>query len=224
MLYNKTILIIDDDKAICDLLQQILAKKNINSFVANNTTQALSLLEYIKFDLLLLDYMLPNENGIDFLKKINQKHHKLPIIMLTATHNIDTKIDALELGAFDYITKPFNFVELFLRINKAIEINQTPYKNEDLYSDGIDFNYNERVLTINNKSISLTEDQSNIFNFFWLNPNKILSKEEIISSLDKTTESNLNVSIMRLRKKIKTIDPKTEYLKTIRYKGFTLVK
>ncbi len=223
MLSNKTILIVDDDKTICDLLQQILAKKDINSFVAYNTTQALSMLEYIKFDLLLLDYMLPNENGIDFLKKINKNYSSIPIIMLTATHNMDTKIDALELGAFDYITKPFNSVELFLRINKAIEVNKQIYNTEEK-SSGIDFDYTKKILTINAKAIELTENEANIFNFFWLNPNKILSKEEIISSLDKTTESNLNVGIMRLRKKIETINDKTEYLKTIRYKGFILVK
>ena len=114
--YIAHILVIDDDDRIRDLLKKFLSKENFLVSVASNAIDAENLIKSLKFDLIVVDKMMPEKNGVDFIKTIRQNDDNTPVIMLTAMSDIDSKIEGLSIGADDYISKPFDAKELLLRI------------------------------------------------------------------------------------------------------------
>lgn len=224
---NYTILIIDDDTELCQLIKQLFETNGYSAFVANNTINALDFLHYINFHAIILDYMMPKQNGIEFLHTLKQEKITIPVLMLTATNEIDNKIDALTLGAQDYLTKPFHPKELILRVNNLIKIqNSYYYSNEIIAFGNFKFNKNNNTLTYQGTPIALSSLETDILLLLVSNLNQVVTKEDMLKALNKPLNENnlntLNVNIMRLRKKIEVNGEKI--LTTIRGKGFILSK
>lgn len=220
------VLIIDDDEKICDLLSKLFIKNNYVVFYATNTINARKLIKYIYFNALVVDYMMPKENGIEFIDSLRSKHINLPAIMLSAVDEIDNKILAFNKGLNDYLSKPFNSEELLLRVKNLLKIR---YDLIDISSNvivcgDIHFNKINNSLKINNETINLSNLENDIFKIFINNINKTIYKEDMLKELGKQLNDNnlstLNVNIMRLRKKLEFSNKK--YIKTIRGKGFIL--
>jgi two-component system phosphate regulon response regulator OmpR len=225
-MFKPQILIIDDDEKIGELLSKLFIINGYIAFYALNTEDARKLIKYISFNALVVDYMMPKENGIDFISSLHAANINIPSIMLSAVDEIDNKITAFQGGANDYLTKPFNSKELLLRVQNLLKIRFDAVDNsQDTIRQGdILFNKTSNSLKINNIEINLSTLEMEIFKIFINNVNKTIYKEDILKGLGRQiTESNLNtlnVNIMRLRKKLESNNKK--YIKTIRGKGFVL--
>ncbi len=213
------ILVIDDDVRIRELLQKILTKNGFITSIASDVNEARKQLKKEKFDLLVLDLMLPEESGFDFLKEIREKQNLIPVIMLTAMGDIDNKTQCFEGGCNDYLVKPFEPKELILRINNLLKNTKKVNKNICCFGEFI-FDFKKQTLFKNSEEIHLTDIETKLLNLLCKNLNKTLSREELL--LDELNERSIDVSIARLRKKIEKDSKTPKFLKTIRYKGYKL--
>ena len=221
---KKSILLVDDDQRLRELLKDYLNEKNFQVFTSEDFNEAREILGFFIFDLIILDRMMPTGDGINLIQDI-KKASKTPIIMLTAMgENID-KIDGLKTGTDDYITKPFEPEELFLRINNLLKLYENINKSELLFSFG-SFIYNTKTnsLTLNDKEIYLTEGENNLLLKLINNRNSTLSREELAEKeFDESELRKVDVGITRLRQKIENIPKHPQYIKTIRGKGYMLI-
>lgn len=212
------LLVVDDDARIRELLQRYLIDHGYFVSIAKDTVQALNILQEIECHLIILDIMMPGETGVEFTKKLrSQFNNAIPIIMLTAMGEIDDKIYGLEVGADDYLVKPFEPKELLLRINNIIKRN---IKNQDSYYFG-DFIYNidNQALLRFNEQIFLTQSEHLLINILLKNSNNILTREYLSESL-KINERSVDVQIIRLRNKIEINPSRPQFLQTIRNQGY----
>lgn len=214
------ILIIDDDDRIRNLLEKYLIKNGFIVKSASDTMGAEKIMQKYIFDLIIVDNMMPNESGIEFLSKIRQNNNNTPAIMLTALGEIENRIEGLSAGADDYLSKPFEPKELVLRINNILKrVNRTNNNNIVNFND-FSFNLNKNELYKNDILIKLTDTEIKILNIFITNSNIVLTREDLCKMLNGIDERSIDVQITRLRKKIE-IDPKNpRFLKTIRHKGY----
>tara|TARA_Y100000817_G_scaffold131947_1_gene103313 strand:+ start:316 stop:993 length:678 start_codon:yes stop_codon:yes gene_type:complete len=219
--YKAHILVVDDDDGIRELVKQFLNKNNFLVTTAKNSEDALEKVKIIKFDLIVLDIMMPGKSGLEFTNE-NKKKIDTPIILLTAKGEASERVEGLEIGADDYLAKPFEPKELILRINNIL--NKT--KNDDLKriiefgSIKIDLNKlfihkNKKILKINNTEKIILEKMIN-------SPGKIFQREEIGSLINLEKERSIDVIITRLRKKIEENPKSPKYLQTIRGEGYVL--
>ena len=219
--YKAHILVVDDDDGIRELVKQFLNKNNFLITTAKNSEDALEKVKIIKFDLIVLDIMMPGKSGLEFTNE-NKKKIDTPIILLTAKGEASERVEGLEIGADDYLAKPFEPKELILRINNIL--NKT--KNDDLKriiefgSIKIDLNKlfihrNKKILKINNTEKTILEKMIN-------SPGKIFQREEIGSLINLEKERSIDVIITRLRKKIEENPKSPKYLQTIRGEGYVL--
>ncbi len=213
------ILVVDDDKRIRELLQQLLEKNGFIASISANADEAREQLNKTNFDLLVLDLMMPNESGIQFLTDLRiNENNNIPAIMLTAMGDIDNKIQCFENGCNDYLVKPFEPKELILRINNLLKKNAS---NAIIceFGDFI-FDFNKQILTKNSEIIYLTDIETKLLNLFCKNINKALSREDLL--FDELNERSIDVSIARLRKKIELNSRTPKHLRTVRHKGYIL--
>ena len=217
------LLIIDDDDRIRNLLEKYLEKNNFIVFTAANTKEARALMEKYVFDLMVVDNMMPEESGIEFLSDIRAKNNDTPAIMLTALGEIENRIEGLSAGADDYLAKPFEPKELILRINNILKRIVVKIDQNIINFNNLKFYKNKNELyDKENNLIKLTDTETKILNIFIENKNKTLSREELCKLCNGIDERSIDVQITRLRKKIEN-DPKNpRFLKTIRYKGYLL--
>tara|TARA_B100000674_G_scaffold27751_1_gene19435 strand:+ start:351 stop:1028 length:678 start_codon:yes stop_codon:yes gene_type:complete len=215
------ILVVDDDEGIRNLVKKYLNEKNFLVTTASSAEDAMKKVVIIKFDLIILDIMMPGKSGLDFLKD-NKKTLDTPIILLTAKGGTDERVEGLEIGADDYLPKPFEPKELILRIknilNKTIKIEQ----KRIIEFEKVKINLNKLLIIKNNKEFKINNTEKIILEKMINNPGKTFSREDIgkIIKLDK--ERSIDVIITRLRKKIE-IDPKNpKFLQTIRGAGYVL--
>ena len=219
--YKAHILVVDDDDGIRELVKQFLNQNNYLVTTAKSSEDALEKVKIIKFDLIVLDIMMPGKSGLEFTNE-NKKKLDTPIILLTAKGEASERVEGLEIGADDYLAKPFEPKELILRINNIL----SKTKNEDLVriiefgSIKIDLNKlfiyrNEQSLKINNTEKIILEKMIN-------SPGKIFKREEIGSLIDLDKERSIDVIITRLRKKIEENPKIPKYLQTIRGEGYVL--
>ena len=214
------ILIIDDDDRIRNLLEKYLVKNNFIVKSASNTTEAREMMQQYVFDLMIVDNMMPNESGIEFLSNIRQNNNSIPAIMLTALGEIENRIEGLSVGADDYLSKPFEPKELILRINNILKRVNRVNNNNVVNFGNFSFNLNKNELYENDVLIKLTDTEIKILNIFFINLNIVLNREDLCKMLNGIDERSIDVQITRLRKKIET-DPKNpRFLKTIRHKGY----
>ncbi|HSQ97887.1 MAG TPA: response regulator transcription factor [Rickettsiales bacterium] len=213
------ILVVDDDTRIRELLQQILVKNGFTTSVSANGNEAREELKKSKFDLIVLDLMMPDESGIELLKDLRiNENLNIPAIMLTAMGDIDNKVECFENGCNDYLVKPFESKELILRINNLLKKNK-PRKEFCKFGDFV-FDFNKQMLTKDKENIYLTDIETKLLNLFCENINEPLSREDLL--IDELNERSIDVSVARLRKKIETNSRNPRYLRTVRYKGYIL--
>ena len=216
------ILVVDDDDRIRSLLKDYLNENKFIVSTAENSEEAKKKLDYLKFDIVILDVMMPGQSGYELTEEIKKKKLKVPIILLTAKGEVENRIKGLELGADDYIGKPFEPKELLLRIKNIIK-NSNKLNLDKNYSVGqakIDLNKMYINLKDSNKKISNTEKK--VLIEMLSNPGKTYSREEIGKISGITQERSIDVMITRLRQKLE-INPKNpKYLQTIRGSGYVL--
>ena len=222
------LLIVDDDVRILSLLSAYLSQNNFLISSAHNSTEARCLLDYFEFDLLVIDIMMPGENGLELLENI-RKRTNVPAIFLSAKGESKDKISGLEIGADDYLSKPFEPKELLLRLERLLIRNNKEYTNETGRHIEIGnkiFDLQRLELYQENHLIKLTNLEISLLNFFALNPAKTISREMVINNLDLSqgkrnlNKRNVDVQITRLRKKIEPDPANPRHLKTIRGKGY----
>ncbi|MCF2699725.1 MAG: response regulator transcription factor [Fusobacterium mortiferum] len=219
----KNILIIEDDLRIRRILQLELEHEGYLVSLAKDGKEGLEKAKLIRYDLILLDLMLPEISGEEVCKEL-RKNSDVPIIVLTAKENIRSKVELLDMGADDYITKPFNIEELFARMRVALrnkkdyqELNQLKY--EDLVLDII-----KKELIIEKRKVSLTKTEYRLLELFILNREITISREKIITEIwgydFEGEEKIVDVYLNSLRKKIEA--PNKKYIQNIRGFGYML--
>ena len=215
------ILVVDDDHGIRSLVKKYLNENNFLISTAENAEDAKKKIELIKFDLIILDIMMPGKSGLEFIQE-NIKRLETPIILLTAKGEPSDRIEGLEIGADDYLSKPFEPKELILRIknilNKTKKINQ----KRVIEFDNIKIDLNKLMVLKNNKEFKINSTEKIILERMINNPGKIFSRENIGTLINLDKERSIDVIITRLRKKIED-DPKNpKFLQTMRGAGYVL--
>ena len=215
------ILVVDDDDRIRSLLKDFLTENNYMVSTAENAEQAKIKIKIIKFDVLILDVMMPGQNGYDLTKDI-KKEIKVPIILLTAKGEVENRIKGLELGADDYISKPFEPKELLLRIKNIIKNNIKINLNSEHIIGVAKIDLNKMSVRLNEKNRKINNSEKRILIEMLSNPGKTYSREEIGKISGISQERSIDVMITRLRQKLE-INPKSpKYLQTIRGSGYVL--
>ena len=215
------ILIVDDDDKIRDLLKDFLTDNNFLTSTAVNAEEALEKLNFISFDLIIIDIMMPGMNGYELTKKIREST-LVPLIHLTAMGETKNIIHGLEIGADDYIGKPFEPKELLLRIkNKLNKTSKKPNK-EKIQLDSLILDLKNGKIKGGSKDLSLNDNEIKILSILSSNPGESFSREHLIKTLGFTQERTLDVCINRLRKKIEKNPKIPKFLKTKRGSGYVL--
>ena len=215
------ILIVDDDDRIRDLLKDYLINNNYIISTAENAGEAKEKLKYIKFDILILDVMMPGQSGYELTEEI-KKTIQVPVILLTAKGEVENRIKGLELGADDYIGKPFEPKELLLRIKNIIKNKNKLDLSSKHFVGQAEINLNKMTINFNNKIRKINNAEKKVLIEMLSNPGKTFSREEIgrISGINQ--ERSIDVMVTRLRQKLES-DPKNpKYLQTIRGSGYVL--
>lgn len=219
--FNGHILVVDDDDGIRDLVKQYLTENDFLITTANNAEDAKEKISIIKFDLIVLDIMMPGKTGLEFTLE-NKDKINTPIILLTAKGEATERIKGLEVGADDYLPKPFEPKELILRINNIL--NKTKVKNQKkiIEFDNIKINLSKSLIIQNKKEFKINNTEKIILEKMINAPGQTFSRESIGKLIDLDKERSIDVIITRLRKKIE-INPKNpKYLQTIRGAGYVL--
>tara|TARA_B100000963_G_C22431243_1_gene582265 strand:- start:6 stop:683 length:678 start_codon:yes stop_codon:yes gene_type:complete len=219
---NKThILIVDDDNRIRDLLKEYLKENNYIISTSENAESAKIKLTHFKFDLIVLDVMMPGQDGYDLTKEIKKKM-EIPIILLTAKGEVENRIKGLELGADDYISKPFEPKELLLRIKNIINKHNIIDLNAKHFVGKAQIDLNKMNINLGEKIRKINSSEKKVLIKMLENPGKTYSREEIGKISGISQERSIDVMITRLRQKIE-INPKNpKYLQTIRGSGYVL--
>ena len=215
------ILVVDDDDRIRDLIKQYLVDKKFIVSSAENAEKAKVKLKYFKFDIIILDVMMPGQSGFELTKEIKNKINT-PIILLTAKHEVENRITGLELGADDYLGKPFEPKELLLRVNNIIKKNKK-IKLKDTYQIGeAKLDLNKMSITLNNKISKINIPEKKVLIEMLSNLGNIFTRLEIGKISNISQERSIDVMITRLRQKIEVSPKNPKYLQTIRGSGYVL--
>ena len=219
--FKTHILVVDDDDGIRNLVKQYLNENNFLVTTAISAEDAIKKINLIKFDLIVLDIMMPGKNGLEFTIENKQKINT-PIILLTAKGEASERVEGLEVGADDYLAKPFEPKELILRIKNIL--NKTKSKNikRVINFGNITIDLNKHLIFKNDKEFKINNTEKTILEEMVNSPGKTFSREEIGKIINLDKERSIDVIITRLRKKIE-IDPKNpKYLQTLRGEGYVL--
>ena len=218
---KKHILIVDDDDRIRNLLKDYLSENSYIVSTAESADQAKERLQYIKFDIIILDVMMPGQSGYDLTKEI-KKSLDVPIILLTAKSEVENRILGLELGADDYIGKPFEPKELLLRIKNIIKSKNKIDLNIKHFIGSAEIDLNKMLINLDGKPKRINPTEKKVLLEMLANPGKTFSREDMgrISGINQ--ERSVDVMITRLRQKIEKEPKKPKYLQTIRGSGYVL--
>tara|TARA_B100001245_G_scaffold123665_1_gene91056 strand:- start:257 stop:934 length:678 start_codon:yes stop_codon:yes gene_type:complete len=215
------ILIVDDDDRIRDLVKQYLNDYDFLVTTANNAEDAKQKINIIKFDLIVLDIMMPGQSGLEFTNE-NKKKIGTPIILLTAKGEATDRIEGLEIGADDYLAKPFEPKELILRIRNILEKTKSKNQKRVVNFSNVNIDLNKLLIIKNNKEFKINNTEKIILEKMINSPGQTCTREEIGKLINLYKERSIDVIITRLRKKIED-DPKNpKYLQTIRGAGYVL--
>ena len=221
---NKTILLVDDDQRLRELLKDYLNEKNFKVYTSQDFSEAKEILDFFLFDLIILDRMMPSGDGIDLIKYI-KKGSDIPVIMLTAMGENNSKIHRLKIGADDYVAKPFEPEELYLRIINLLKLYENINQEELRIGFGeYVFDIKTNSLKINDKELYLTEGENRLLLKLINKRNSFLSREELADrEFNESELRKVDVGITRLRQKIEKKPKQSQFIKTIRGKGYMLV-
>ena len=215
------ILVVDDDEGIRSLIKQYLNENNFLVTTSDSAENAEEKISIIKFDLIVLDIMMTGKSGLDFIKQ-NKSKIDTPIILLTAKGEAENRVEGLEIGADDYLPKPFEPKELTLRIKNILNKTKRNDEKRIITFDNIKIDLNKLLIIKNDAEYKINSTEKIILEKMINNPGKTFSREDIGKLTDLDKERSIDVIITRLRKKIE-IDPKNpKYLQTLRGAGYVL--
>ena len=215
------ILVVDDDDGIRTLVKKYLNENNYLVTTANSAEDAKEKTKIIKFDLIILDIMMPGKNGLEFIQE-NKKKLDTPIILLTAKGEPNERIEGLETGADDYLPKPFEPKELILRIQNIIKKTNRHNQKRVIDFENVKIDLNKQLIFRDKLEYKINNTEKTILEKMINNPGKTFSREDIGFLIDLEKERSIDVIITRLRKKIE-IDPKNpKFLQTLRGSGYVL--
>jgi len=215
------LLVVDDDNKIRDLTKQYLEENNFLVTTAKDAIDAKKKIEIIKFDLLILDIMMPGESGLSLTQYL-KKDNITPIILLTAKGEVGDRIKGLEFGADDYLGKPFEPKELLLRIKNILKKTQTKNLLNEITVGKAKINLKKLEVKIDDKIKKINPTERKVLEKMLSSPGQIFSRSEIGKVMNITKERTVDVMITRLRQKIE-VDPKNpKYFQTIRGSGYVL--
>ena len=219
--FKAHILIVDDDDRIRELVKQYLNENNYLVTTANSAEQAKEKISLIKFDIIILDIMMPGQSGLEFTNE-NKSKINIPIILLTAKGEANERIEGLETGADDYLSKPFEPKELLLRIKNILDKTQITNQKRIVNFGNTKIDLNKLLIIREKKEFKINNTEKEILEKMINAPGKTFSREYIGQLINLEKERSIDVVITRLRKKIE-IDPKNpKYLQTIRGEGYVL--
>ncbi|MGV8906981.1 MAG: response regulator transcription factor [Acetobacterium sp.] len=219
------ILFVEDEKKITDALQELCKIQNIDCDIANDGEEGLLFALNPIYDVIVLDIMLPIKSGIEILQQIREQGINTPVMMLTAKGTIDDKVKGLDLGADDYLIKPFSAKELFARIRALGRRPDHGIKGETIVFEDVNFNTKKNILQTAEKEFKLSVKEAKILEMLLKRPNQVFTREQILDRVwgfDKeVNENNIEIYVHNLRKKIINTQVKID---TIRGVGYTLGK
>ena len=215
------ILVVDDDEGIRSLVKKYLNENNFLVTTAKNAEDATEKIEIINFDMIILDIMMPGKSGLQFIKD-NMNKILTPIILLTAKGTADERVEGLEIGADDYLPKPFEPRELLLRIKNILKKTKDKNLKKVVQFSNIEIDLNKLIILKNKEEFKINVTEKIILEKMINNPGKTFSRVDIGKLINLDKERSVDVIITRLRKKIE-IDPKSpKFLQTIRGSGYVL--
>ena len=215
------VLVVDDDDGIRSLVKQYLNENNFLVTTSNSAENAAEKTLIIKFDLIVLDVMMSGKSGLEFIKD-NKSKIDTPIILLTAKGETEDRVGGLEVGADDYLSKPFEPKELTLRIKNILSKTKKNNQKRIIEFDNVKIDLSKLLIIKNENEFKINNTERTILEKMINNPGKTFSREDIGNLIDLDKERSIDVIITRLRKKIET-DPKNpKYLQTLRGVGYVL--
>ena len=223
---NNTILIIEDDTEISDMLRILLCQNGYQAVSAYSGTEGV-LVHNKDISLILLDLMLPGKSGEEIIRALKQKHN-VPIIVMSAIHDVNKKVDLFSLGADDYITKPFHNEELLARISARLRTSTENNSAKILTYKDIVLNVGDFSVHCNNVEIELSKTEFSLLKLLMEKPTRTCTKSMIYDNVwdyeNSADDNTLNVHISKLRKKLKECNPDEEYIETVWGVGYRLKK
>ncbi len=215
------ILVVDDDDGIRLLVKKYLSENNYLITTAENAEEAFKITQIIKFDLIILDIMMPGKSGLEFIKE-NKKILETPIILLTAKGQANERVEGLEIGADDYLPKPFEPKELILRIQNIINKTKKKDQKHVVEFENIKIDLNKQIILKKDVEFKINNTEKIILKKMINDPGKIFSREDIGALIQLDKERSIDVIITRLRKKIELDSKNPKFLQTIRGEGYVL--
>ena len=219
--FKAHILIVDDDDRIRDLVKEYLSQNNYLVSTAKDANDASDKIKIIKFDLIVLDIMMPGKTGLEFTNEFKNKINT-PILLLTAKGEPADRIEGLELGADDYLTKPFEPKELILRINNILSKTKSLEFKKVIEFGNIKIDLKKQFIYRNDLNLKINNTETVILEKMINSPGKIFKRDEIANLIDLNKERSIDVIVTRLRKKIEESPKNPKYLQTIRGEGYVL--
>ena len=215
------ILVVDDDDGIRSLVKKFLNENNYLVTTADSAEDASDKIKIIKFDLIVLDIMMPGKNGLEFIEE-NKKNLETPIILLTAKGEAKERIEGLEIGADDYLPKPFEPKELILRIKNILDKTKKTNQKRIIEFENVKIDLNKLLIIRDQKEFKINNTEKTILEKMINNPGKTFSREDIGKLINLDKERSIDVIITRLRKKIEIDQKSPKFLQTIRGAGYVL--
>ena len=219
--FKAHILVVDDDDGIRNLVKQYLSQNDFLVTTAKNSEDAQKKTKIVKFDLIILDIMMPGKTGLEFTHE-NKSKIDTPILLLTAKGEVSDKVVGLELGADDYLAKPFEPKELVLRIKNILDKTKNKNQKRVVNFSNINIDLNKLLIIKNNKEIKINNTEKVILEKMINSPGETFTREEIGKLINLDKERSIDVIITRLRKKIETNPKNPKFLQTIRGAGYVL--
>ena len=215
------ILVVDDDEGIRLLVKKYLNENNYLVTTADTAENADQKIKLINFDLIILDIMMPGKSGLEFIKE-NKNKLETPIILLTAKGEAIERVEGLEIGADDYLPKPFEPRELILRIQNILNKTKKNNQKRVVEFESVKIDLNKQLILKKNTEYKINNTEKIILEKMINNPGKVFSREDIGLLIDLDKERSIDVIITRLRKKIETSPKNPKFLQTIRGSGYVL--
>ena len=215
------ILVVDDDDGIRSLVKKLLNENNYLVTTADSAEDASEKIKIIKFDLIVLDIMMPGKNGLEFIEE-NKKNLDTPIILLTAKGEAKERIEGLEVGADDYLPKPFEPKELILRIKNILDKTKKTEQKRIIEFENVKIDLNKLLIIRDQKEFKINNTEKTILEKMINSPGKTFSREDIGKLINLDKERSIDVIITRLRKKIEIDQKSPKFLQTIRGAGYVL--
>jgi two-component system phosphate regulon response regulator OmpR len=215
------ILVVDDDDGIRTLVKKYLSENNFLVTTADSSEDAFEKIKLIEFDLIILDIMMPGKSGLEFIEE-NKKKLETPIILLTAKGQPNERIEGLEIGADDYLPKPFEPKELILRIQNILDKTKKNNQKRIIEFQNVKIDLNKQIIIKDENEYKINTTEKLILEKMINNPGKIFSRENIGLLIDLDKERSIDVIITRLRKKIELNPKNPKFLQTIRGEGYVL--